>query len=184
MIGEMLGIQPLTGKDATKPEVLKRIGLVAVVHIAAHGDIKTGEIALAPNPVRKYRKPEEKDYMLTISDVKAAKLRAKLVVLSCCHSAQGEVSSEGVVGIARAFLGAGARSVLVALWAIDDEATMEFMRNFYKHLRDGNSASESLNGAMKCLRESEKFHAPRFWAPFMLIGDDVTIDFGEINKEL
>ena len=183
MIGNMLGIHPLTGKEATKAEVLKRIGSVVLVHIAAHGKIETGEIALAPNPQRKYRRPEEQDFRLTISDVQAAKLRAKLVVLSCCHSAQGKVSSEGVVGIARAFLGAGARSVVVALWSIDDEATMEFMRSFYQHLKDGNSASVSLNRAMKCLRESEDFNAPRFWAPFVLIGDDVTIDFKEINNE-
>ena len=183
MIGAMLGIHPLTGKEATKAEVLKRIGSVALVHIAAHGKIETGEIALAPNPQRKYRIPEEQDFRLTISDVQAAKLRAKLVVLSCCHSAQGKVSSEGVVGIARAFLGAGARSVLVALWSIEDEATVEFMRSFYQNLKDGNSASVSLNRAMKCLRESENFNAPRFWAPFVLIGDDVTLDFGQISKE-
>ena len=183
MIGEMLGIHPLTGKEATKAEVLKRIGSVAVVHIAAHGKFDTGEIALAPNPERKYRRPEEQDFRLTISDVQAAKLRANLVVLSCCHSAQGKVSSEGVVGIARAFLGAGARSVLVALWSIDDEATMKFMESFYEHLKKRNSASVSLNRAMKCLRESEKFYAPRFWAPFVLIGDDVTIDFEQISKE-
>ena len=183
MIGEMLDIHPLTGKEATKAEVLKRIGSVAVVHIAAHGKIDTGEIALAPNPERNYRRPEEQDFRLTIPDVQAAKLRAKLVVLSCCHSAQGKVSSEGVVGIARAFLGAGARSVLVALWSIDDEATVEFMRSFYQNLKDGNSASVSLNRAMKCLRESENFNAPRFWAPFVLIGDDVTLDFGQISKE-
>ncbi|CAH3145227.1 unnamed protein product, partial [Pocillopora meandrina] len=183
MIGAMLGIHPLTRKEPTKAEVLKRIGSVALVHIAAHGKFETGEIALAPNPERKYRRPEEQDFRLTISDVQAAKLHAKLVVLSCCHSAQGEVSSEGVVGIARAFLGAGARSVLVTLRSINDEATMKFMRSFYQHLKDGNSASVSVNRAMKCLRESEDFNAPRFWAPFVLIGDDVTIDFKEINNE-
>ena len=183
MIGNMLGIHPLTGKVATKAEVLKRIGSVALVHIAAHGKIETGEIALAPNPQRKSETPEEQDFRLTISDVQAAKLLAKLVVLSRCYSAQGKVSSEGVVSIARAFLSASARSVLVALWSIDDEATMEFMRSFYQHLKYGNSASVSLNRAMKCLRESEKFYAPRFWAPFVLIGDDVTIDFEQISKE-
>ena len=185
MIGAMLGLQSLTGKEATKAEVLKRIGSVALVHIAALGKIETGEIALAPNPQRKSETPEEQDFRLTISDVQAAKLLVVLlVVLSRSHSAQGKVSSEGVVGIARAFLGAGARSVLVALWSIDDEATMEFMRSFYQQLKYGNSASVSLNRAMKCLRESENFNAPRFWAPFVLIGDDVTIDFGEIHNEL
>ena len=176
-IGEMLGVVPLTGNKATKEEVLKRIGSVALVHIAAHGNMETGEIALAPNPARMSKVPGEKDFMLKIADVRAAKLRARLVVLSCCHSAQGEVTAEGVVGIARAFLGAGARSVLVSLWAIDDETTMEFMKAFYKDLSLGCSASVAVQRAMKCLRESEKFGAVEHWAPFVLIGDDVTIEF-------
>ena len=175
MIGGMLGIKPLIGKKATKEEVLKRIGSVALIHIAAHGDMKSGEIALAPNPVRKSKIPDEGDFMLKMADVQTVQLRARLVVLSCCHSAQGAVTPEGVVGIARAFLGAGARSVLVSLWAIDDEATMEFMKSFYQHLRRGFKATVALNWAMKCLRESEKFGAVKYWAPFVLIGDDVTI---------
>ena len=79
-----------------------------------------------------------------------------------------------MVGIDRAFLGAGARSVLVSLWAVNDEATMEFMKSFYEHLARGHSASLALNWAMKCLRESEKYCAVKHWAPFILIGDDVT----------
>ena len=176
-IGEMLGVEPLTGNEATKEEVLKRIGSVALVHIAAHGHMETGEIALAPNPERMSKVPGEKDYMLKMADVHAAKLRARLVVLSCCHIAQGNVTPEGVVGIARAFLGAGARSVLVSLWAIDDETTMEFIKGFYKVLSLGCSASVAIQRAMKCLRESEKFGAVKHWAPFALIGDDVTIEF-------
>ncbi len=124
IIGEILNTKPLTGRDATKDEVLKRMSSVALVHIAAHGDMEAGEIALAPNPERTSKIPKDNDYLLTMSDVQAVQLRAKLVVLSCCHSAQGKVTAEGVVGIGRAFLGAGARSVLVSLWAIDDEATM------------------------------------------------------------
>ena len=177
MIGKIVKVTPLTGKEATKDEVLKRISFVALVHIAAHGKMETGEIVLAPNPDRKSKVPQEKDYILKIADVQAVHLQAKLVVLSCCHSGRGKVTADGVIGIARAFLGAGARSVLVSLWAIDDEATMEFMRRFYKYLTDGNSASVSLNSAMKCVRESEKFSAVKYWAPFILIGDDVTLEF-------
>ena len=179
MIGAILNGQPLTGEAATKQEVLKRIESVALVHIAAHGKKETGEIALAPNPgwQSKNPTPMEEDYILKMSDIQAAELRARLVVLSCCHSGKGEVNSEGVVGMARAFLFAGARSVLVSLWAIDDEATMEFMKSFYQHLRAGESASHALQKAMKCLRESENFSAPKYWAPFGLIGDDFTIQF-------
>ena len=118
---------------------------------------------------------------MKIADVHAVQLRARLLVLSCCHSGQGEIKAEGVVGIARAFLGAGARSVLASLWAIDDKATMEFMKSFYQHLNNKRSASVSLNQAMKCLRDSEKFSAVKYWAPFVLIGDDVTLDFEKVG---
>ena len=172
MIGRMLGTIPLTGRQATKDEVLGRLGSVALVHIAAHGSMEAGEISLAPNN-------GEMDFILTMKDVLSVQMRARLVVLSCCHSARGQIKAEGVVGIARAFLGAGARSVLVSLWAIDDEATLEFMKNFYQHLVKGKSASEALNQAMNSMRESEEFNAVRFWAPFVLIGDDVTLEFNE-----
>ena len=177
MIGEILKSQTLTGEDATKEAVLQRIASVALVHIAAHGRKETGEIVLAPDPRWGSKTPTEEDYILKMSDIQAVKLRARLVVLSCCHSGQGPVSSEGVVGMARAFLFAGARSVLATLWAIDDEATMMFMKSFYQQLGNGESASVALQTAMKCLRDSHDYSAPKYWAPFVLIGDDVTIEF-------
>lgn len=183
MIGEILNTTSLTGAEATKDEVRKRMTSVSLVHIATHGDAESGDLALAPNPGWTSKIPKKADYMLTMADVQAVNLRAKLVVLSCCHSGKGKVTAEGVVGIARAFLGAGARSVLVSLWAIDDEATKEFMQFFYRHLRDGYSASVALNQAMKCLRNSEKFSAVKYWAPFVLIGDDVTFQFGELKEQ-
>ena len=74
-------------------------------------------------------------------------------------------------------MGAGALSVLVSrLWGIDDEATLEFMKSFYLHLAEGRSASKSLNCAMKCMRKSERFNEVNYWAPFVLIGDDVTLE--------
>ena len=171
MIGRVLGCTPLIGRQATKNEVLRQLGSVALVHFAAHGRMESGEIALAP-------KNGEMDFILTMKDVKRVQMRARLVVLSCCHSAQGEIKAEGVVGIARAFLAAGARSVLVSLWAIDDKATLGFMKHFYQHLVEGKSASKALNQAMNCMRESREFGAVNHWAPFVLIGDDVTLEFG------
>nr|XP_058946209.1 tetratricopeptide repeat protein 28-like [Pocillopora verrucosa] len=183
MIGKILNITPITGRQATKREVLKRLSSVSLVHFAAHGCIETGEIALTPNPDRISTVPTEEDYILTIRDVLNGQLRAKLVVLSCCHSGRGEIKAEGVVGIARAFMGAGARSVVVSLWAIDDEATLEFMKCFYQHLAESKPASESLNLAMRSLRESDQFRDIKHWAPFLLIGDDVTFDFMANERE-
>ncbi|XP_044167747.1 tetratricopeptide repeat protein 28-like [Acropora millepora] len=178
MIASILNTRTLTRKQATKAEVVKRLSSVGLIHIAAHGNERTGEIALCPNPGWTSKFPQKKDYILTMSDVQAANLRARLVVLSCCHSGRGRISKgEGVVGIARAFLAAGARSVLVTLWAIDDEATMVFMKSFYQHLKEGKTASAALHRSMKSFRESEEFSEMRYWAPFQLIGDDVKIEF-------
>ena len=175
MIAEWLGVQPLLGCQATKQAVLEAMHSASLIHFAAHGDAERGEIVLAP--VRPINRPLHKDdYVLTTADVSEVKLTAKLVVLSCCHSALGHIRAEGVVGIARAFLGSGARSVLVALWAIEDEATEQFMGRFYEHLVRGESATESLHQAMKWMRENG-FPEVRKWAPFMLIGDNVTFDF-------
>ena len=184
MIGKILNITPITGRQATKREVLKRLSSVSLVHFAAHGCPETGEIALTPDLDRISTVPTEKeDYILTIRDVLNVQLRAKLVVLSCCHSGRGEIKAEGVVGIARAFMGAGARSVVVSLWAIDDEATLQFMKCFYQHLAEGKPTSKSLNLAMKSLRESDEFHDIKYWAPFILIGDDLTFDLMAKERE-
>ena len=178
MIASILKTTPLTGIHATKAEVMKRMSSVALIHIAAHGNERTGEIALSPNPGWSSKFPQRKDYILKMSDVHAANLRARLVVLSCCHSGRGRVlKGEGVVGIARAFLAAGARSVLVTLWAIDDEATMVFMKRFYQQLKEGKTASAAVQQSMKFLRESEQFYEMKYWAPFQLIGDDIKIEF-------
>ena len=177
-IASILNTRALTGRQATKADVMRRMSSVGLIHIAAHGNERTGEITLSPNPGWSSKFPQRNDYVLKMSDVQAANLRARLVVLSCCHSGQGRVfKGEGVVGIARAFLAAGARSVLVTLWTIDDKATMVFMKSFYQHLKEGKTASAAIHQSMKSLRESEEFSERWYWAPFQLIGDDVKIEF-------
>ena len=177
MVGRKLGVEPLIGQQATKQAVLQAMNSVALIHLAAHGDSERGEIALAPS----FRIPNgisrEGLYLLTASDIAQVQLRAKLVVLSCCHSARGEIKAEGAVGIARAFLGSGARSVLVSLWALDDSAAEQLMSHFYDHLVRGESASDSLHQAMKWMRRNG-YSDVKDWAPFVLIGDNVTFDFG------
>ena len=179
MIGKLFGTQPLLGKQATKQAVLQNIHSVSLIHFACHGNAERGEIVLAPPPLTD-RKPQEEDYLLTMQNISKVQLRAKLVVLSCSHSAKGQISAEGVVGIARAFLASGARSVLAALWAIEDEATEQFMSRFYENLVRGDSASESLQQAMNWMRENG-FAKITQWAPFMLIGDNVTLDVHKLR---
>ena len=178
MVSRLVGVRCLIGEEATKEEVLRRIQEVSLVHIAAHGYETAGEIALAPNR-SVVGVPLKEDVWLTMNDIAQVGIRTKLVVLSCCYSACGKISkAEGVVGIARAFLGSGARSVLMSLWAVDDGATKTFMNIFYKSLiREKLSASESLHQTMRKMRESELYSDEKHWAPFVLLGDDVTLTF-------
>ena len=178
MVGRLVSVKPLLGEQATKQAVLEEITSVSLIHFAAHGDAERGEIALSPirTPDSSDIVPQEEEYLLTMADISRVKVRAKLVVLSCCHSGSGQVRAEGVIGIARAFLGSGARSVLVALWAIEDTATEQLMCRFYEHLVCGESASESLHQAMKWMRNNGFIKVSQ-WAPFMLIGDNVTFEF-------
>ena len=119
MIGRLLGVTPLIADRATKEAVLQVINSVSLIHLAAHGDAERGEILLSPKRLTPSSIPREEAYLLTMADISQIKLRAKLVVLSCCHSARGQIRAEGVIGIARAFIGSGARSVLAARWATD-----------------------------------------------------------------
>ena len=175
MVAQLLGVQPLLGSRATKQAVLQAIPSVSLIHLAAHGNPERGEIALSPQCTTNST-PQEEDYLLTMSDIEGVQVRAKLVVLSCCHSGRGLIKKEGVIGIARAFLASGARSVLVASWALEDKATWKLMKHFYKHLVRGESASESLHQAVQWMR-SNGYPKPAQWAPFMLMGDNVTFDF-------
>jgi CHAT domain-containing protein len=95
-----------------------------------------------------------------------------MVVLSACQSALGKmVRGEGIVGLTRAFMYAGAQSVIATLWSVADTSTAEFMKQFYTNLIiRGNSKSVALQNARLKLLQSDQFFHPFYWAPFILIG--------------
>ena len=159
-VGRILKSESIIGKDATTEEVLRHLKFASLVHITAQG-----------NPIRESQEPRVEDYMLTMTNLTALQLQARMVVLSCCHSAHGKIKAEGAVGIARGFLAAGARCVLVALWEIDDQVTLELMKYFYEQLVAGNKASKALNHAVKHVGEHQDY--VKDWAAFHLIGEDV-----------
>lgn len=91
----------------------------------------------------------------------------RLVVLSACQTGLGEYNSEGVYGLQRAFKLAGAKSVLMSLWSVDDKATAELMTEFYRRLITGQDTDEALVAAQRTLRE--KGYSPDKWAAFVLL---------------
>jgi len=121
MIARLLpGSHLLIGEQAAKQSVRQRIHSVSLIHFAAHGDAERGEIALAPTSSTEGI-AHEPDYLLSMGEVSEVIPTAKLVVLQLLSNCVWANKSRGrVFGIARTFLGSGARSVLMALWAVGD----------------------------------------------------------------
>jgi CHAT domain-containing protein len=151
----------------------------AIVHLATHGfaystDAKVLEsfVALAPDSAA----DGAGNGLLTVGEVidEGPRMTADLVVLSACQTGLGNLTqAEGTVGLQRAFLARGARSVLVSLWSVSDEATELLMRRFYTHwLRDTDvpNKAEALRRAQVDVRRTPGFAAPRYWAGFQLVG--------------
>ena len=171
---------PLLGREARKQVILQRLSEASIIHIAAHGESKRGEIILAPDSSH----DQQELFHLTQEDITGVPVEAHLVVLCCCYTGRGKVSSEGVVGIARSFLAAGARSVLATLWPIDDVATTEFIKRFYDKLCQETPVCEALRKAKNFFREHEnkKYQSIKIWAPFTIYGEDVRFEKHEIEK--
>jgi|ERR1051326_4316810 hypothetical protein len=100
-------------------------------------------------------------------------LKAELVVLSACDTGLGkDVKGEGLVGLTRGFLYAGARDVVASLWKVEDGATAELMGHFYRGmLADGASPAAALRAAKVAMWRQKRWSAPRYWAAFVLQGD-------------
>jgi CHAT domain-containing protein/Tfp pilus assembly protein PilF len=120
--------------------------------------------------------------ILQFVDILQLKLNAELVVLSACDTGLGRFrEGEGIVGLTRAFLYAGAASTVSSLWEVEDQSTGLLMEEFYRRLRKGESKAEALRQAkleliqskveLKALGMRESLAAPFYWAPFILVGD-------------
>ena len=92
-----------------------------------------------------------------------------MVVMSACESGLGETSGEGVFGLQRGFKLAGANTLLMSLWKVDDTATQKLMTEFYRHYLSGKSKQESLHFAQESLRKSSEYSDPQYWAAFILL---------------
>ena len=109
---------------------------------------------------------------LRMSDIYDLKLTSNLVVLSACSTALGkEVRGEGLIGLTRGFLYAGASGVTASLWKVDDEATAELMRHFYQGLfQKGLTPAAALREAQLAMWNQKRWRAPFYWAAFVIQG--------------
>src|SRR5262249_13805085 len=101
------------------------------------------------------------------------KLPARLVVLSGCETAMGkQIRGEGLIGLTRGFMYAGATRVVASLWNVRDEATAELMKRFYSGmLREGKPASAALQAAQISMLKDSNWKSPYYWAGFVIQGE-------------
>lgn len=160
--------------DANRENVLNNgLSGFRFVHFATHGiiDAQHPEMsALILSLIS--RRGKRQDGYLRLGDIYKLKLSADLVVLSSCESALGkDLESEGIIGLPRGFLYAGAKSVIASLWKVDDAATAKLMTSLYRRVSGGESPSSALRGAQIEMAHDEQWSSPSYWAAFVLEGD-------------
>jgi CHAT domain-containing protein len=166
-IGKILNTAPLLGDQATKATVVGQMRSASVVHLATHGLLDTfngdipGAIALAPSG--------NDNGLLSAGEIFDLKLQANLVVLSACDTGRGEIKGDGVIGLSRSLIAAGVPSVMVSLWAVDDNSTRLLMSDFYRERQTNPNKAQALRQAM--LKTMQQYPNPRDWAAFTLVGE-------------
>lgn len=167
-VARLYGTTPLMGPRATETAFRSAAGDYGALLVAAHGDLDStnplfSQIHLAGDG--------ENDGLLQIHEVyELALARVDLVALSACETQIGRQSKgDDIVALNRAFLWAGASSVVASLWRVDDEATEVLMVEFFTRLQRGESKATALREAQRVTRE--RFPNPYYWAAFVLTGE-------------
>ena len=144
------------------------------LHFATHGLIdseRPGLSALVLSLVDEQGNPQ--DGFLRVNEIYNLKLPAELVVLSACQTGLGkEIRGEGLVGLTRGFMYAGAARVVVSLWSVNDKATSELMTIFYRQmLKENQRPAAALRAAQIEMWKQKQWQAPYYWAAFVLQGE-------------
>ena len=151
----------VTGKQATFGTFQQKAPNFDLIHLACHGQFRPD------NPM--FSSLHLADGWVTVRDVCANRLNAELVTLSACETGLNKVmAGDEILGLARGFLSAGARSLLLSLWTVNDEATTRLMERFYSNLQLGAGISASLRVAQKDF--IDRGEHPYYWSPFFIIG--------------
>jgi CHAT domain-containing protein/tetratricopeptide (TPR) repeat protein len=145
-----------------------------ILHFATHGFLNSEQPALSGLVLSLLDEDgQAQDGFLRLDDIYNLRLRADVVVLSACQTALGkDIRGEGVIGLTRGFMYAGARRVVASLWQVNDGATAELMKRFYQGmLIDRLTPAAALRRAQQQLAAIPRWASPYFWAPFVLQGD-------------
>jgi len=162
-----------TGPEANKQQALSGVlNKSRLIHFCTHGLRHPEHPELSALILAEADSERSSiDPFLRVQEIAGLDLSAELVVLSACETGLGKpVRGEGLVGLTQAFLSAGATSIMVSLWRVDDQATVFLMQEFYANLSK-NRPVKALQMAQKTMSQHEDWSAPYYWAGFRLMGD-------------
>jgi CHAT domain-containing protein/tetratricopeptide (TPR) repeat protein len=145
-----------------------------IIHIATHSVVNSQHPELSGIVLSMVNeRGREEDGFVQLHDIYSLKLSADLVVLSACNTALGkEVRGEGLIGLTRGFMYAGASSVVASLWKVDDSATAELMTHFYKAMFEDNlPPAAALRSAKEAMWRQKHWRSPHYWSAFVLQGE-------------
>ncbi len=185
-IARLYGTLAQKGDRATEKWLRAAMANARLIHIAAHiffnaqMPLSSG-ILLAPPSGRADAADHSDDGLLQTWELFDMKVNADLVVLSGCDSGKGNATPEGLVGLTRAWQAAGARSVIVSQWKVNDKATRSLMVAFHKNFRHGWPKDEALRRAMLQIQSNPNTARPYYWAPFSIFGDIRNLRFAINN---
>jgi CHAT domain-containing protein len=150
------------------------LGQYRIVHFATHGvldDQHPEASGLVFSLVNRNGKPQ--DGFVVLQDIYNMNLSADLAVLSACETGLGkEIRGEGLMGLTRGFMYAGASRVVASLWRVDDAATADLMGRFYKAMeQQGMPPAAALRKAQVELSKEERWSDPYYWAGFVIQGE-------------
>jgi CHAT domain-containing protein len=162
--------------DANKEAVLTQdFSQYRYIHFATHGFLNTTHPELSGIVLSTIdEEGKDQDGFLRSYEIYNLKLPAELVVLSGCRTGLGkEIRGEGLIGLTRSFMYAGASRVLVSLWDVNDEATAEFMSRFYKAMlsKEALSPAAALRVTQASMAKDKRWSSPYYWAAFVLQGE-------------
>jgi len=162
----------LMGEAATETAFKKQpLANFRIIHIAAHA-VAEPRFPERAALVLGFDPNSHEDGLLQAREIAGLQLNADLVTLSACDTAKGKLQGEeGNSSLVQAFLLAGAKSVVAALWEIDDKPTEALMKNFYGHLAHGMEKASALHQAKLDLLNDFGDYSPQTWAGFTLVGD-------------
>ena len=172
-VANLLNAEAIIGEQATKETILKQLPQAQIIHLSTHGLFDEVQglgsfIVLAPSA--------NNNGLLTAEEIlaeyglpKGTPLRAELIVLSACQTAQGKITGDGVIGLSRSLIAAGIPSAVISLWSVEGNFSIDLMKAFYKNLQQNPDKAQALSQAMRTVMK--QYPQPGYWAAFTLIGE-------------